>query len=51
MNDSKPTLHLLHAGELTFDAVIEMFKRLTGRDLMPEEVEEARIEWEKAEQD
>ena len=47
----KPELHLLRPNEITFENVMEMFRRLTGRDPTPEEVEEARREWEKAEQE
>jgi len=49
LND-KPTLHLLHPDEVTLDNIIQMFRKLTGREPTPEEVEEARAEWEKTEQ-
>jgi hypothetical protein len=34
---------------MTFDDVMEMFRRLTGREPTAEEVEEARSEWEQQE--
>jgi hypothetical protein len=44
--NDKPTLHLLHPQEITFENIMEMFRKLTGREPTPEEVEEARAEWE-----
>ena len=49
--NDKPTLHLLHPQEITFENIVEMFRQLTGWERTPEEIEEAQTEWEKAEQD
>jgi hypothetical protein len=43
---NKPELHLLHPDEITFENLLEMFRDLTGREPTPEEVEEARAEWD-----
>jgi hypothetical protein len=43
----KPQLHLLHPDHITFENLMEMFRRLTGPEPTPEEVEEARREWDR----
>jgi hypothetical protein len=45
-HDKQPELHLTNAKQLTFEQMIDLVRRLTGREPMPEEVEEARREWE-----
>ena len=47
--NDKPTLHLLHSNEITFENIMEMFRKLTGREPTAEEVEEARLEWDREE--
>jgi hypothetical protein len=46
IKEGKPERHLLDAKEATFGDVIDLFRKLTGREPTPEEIEEARREWE-----
>ena len=41
----KPELHLADPRGLTFEKLLEMFRRLTGREPTPEEVERVRAKW------
>lgn len=45
-HDKPPELHVLNPRTMTFADAIEMFRRLSGREPTPEEVEGARAEWE-----
>lgn len=42
----KPELHLADAKQMTLDDVLNLFRRVTGREPTPEEIEDARREWE-----
>jgi hypothetical protein len=42
----KPELHLLHPDEITFESIMQMFRDLVGREPTPQELEEARREWD-----
>ncbi len=44
--DEMPTLVLLPGPQMTFEDVMRMFERLTGREPTAEEIEEARREWD-----
>jgi hypothetical protein len=41
-----PELFLLQCEDTTFADLMEMFRKLTGREPTAEEIEEARREWE-----
>jgi hypothetical protein len=41
----KPELVLIEGKDITFEDITGMFRRLTGREPTPEEVEEARQRW------
>jgi hypothetical protein len=45
-HDKLPELHILNPRTATFENVMEMFRRLTGREPTAEAVEEAEREWE-----
>jgi hypothetical protein len=45
-HDKPPELHVLNPRTATLAQIIDLFRRLTGREPTPEEVEEARREWE-----
>lgn len=45
--NDKPELHVLNPRTATLAQVINLFCKLTGREPTPEEVEEARAEWER----
>jgi hypothetical protein len=51
MSDERqqPELHVLHPRTMTFADVLNLFRKLTGRELTAEEIEEARTEWDKEE--
>lgn len=42
--EAKPELHLLDAKQATFEDVIDLFRKQTGREPTAEEIEEARRE-------
>jgi hypothetical protein len=44
----RPELHVAKGSELTLDHIILMYKRLTGRDPTPEEIEVSRAQLEAA---
>jgi hypothetical protein len=44
--DKQPELHLTDAKQLTFAQMMDLFRKLTGREPTAEEIEEARTEWE-----
>ncbi len=45
-HDKPPELHILNPRTATLAQVIDLFRRLTGREPVPEEIEEAQVEWE-----
>ena len=45
-HDNPPELHVLNPRTMTFEDMMAMFRRLTGREPTAEEVEEAKREWE-----
>lgn len=50
MNENdKPALHLLNGSEITFEMLGQLFAKLTGREPTAEEIEEARREWDRLE--
>ena len=48
MPDDKIKLVLADAKEMTFEDSLEFFRKLTGREPTPEDIEEAREEWEES---
>ena len=44
--NDKPELVFLEGDGITFEDITDMFRRLMGREPTPEEIEEARREWE-----
>lgn len=44
----KPSLTLLPGKEITLETIRKMFLKLTGREPTKEEMEDARVKWEKA---
>jgi hypothetical protein len=46
--DNQPELHVLNPRTATLEDVLNLFRKLTGREPTPEEVEEARAEWDQA---
>lgn len=43
----EPELHLRDANQMTFQNMMDLFRKLNGREPTPEEIEEARTEWDK----
>jgi hypothetical protein len=44
--DGKPRLHMSNTKGATFEDMIDLFRKLTGREPTAEEIEEARREWD-----
>jgi hypothetical protein len=43
--DQKPTLVLMRGKHLSFDALLEMFRRLTGREPTSDDMAKVRTTW------
>ena len=43
MDKQQPTLHLMHGSKaLSLEHILRLYKKLTGRDPTPEEIEEVK---------
>ncbi len=49
LRDKQPELHVLNSRTMTFEQMMDLFRRLTGREPTAQEIEEARRDWEKQE--
>lgn len=46
IKNDKPALHLTDAKAVSFEQMMNLFRKLTGREPTAEEIEEARREWD-----
>ncbi len=46
MSEQLPQLHLSDAKPMTIDDVLNLFRKLTGREPTAKDIEEARRKWE-----